>query len=78
MGNDGTDLISPKPTTNNKEKDRQAETNNQKLGINSGEYLFDKQRENGGVDRNQTREGDWEKPAYREPCSNDRNDKTGR
>jgi hypothetical protein len=37
MGHDGSDLISPKPTTNYKEKDRQAEANDQKRRINSAE-----------------------------------------
>ena len=76
MGNDGSDLISSKPTTNHKENDRQAEANDQERSINSAEYLFDKQRENSGVDRNQTREGDWEQPACREQCSNDDDDKS--
>ena len=76
MGNDGSDLISSKPTTNHKENDRQAEANNQERSINSAEYLFDKQRENSGVDRDQTREGDWEEPARREQCSNDDDDKS--
>jgi hypothetical protein len=78
MGNDGSDLISPKPTTNHKEKDRQTEANNQKRSINSAKYIFDKQGENRGVDRNQTREGDWEQPACREQSPNDDDDKTGR
>ena len=78
MGNYGSDLISPKPTTNYKEKDRKAEANNQKRRINSAEYLFNKQRENGGIDRNQTREGDWEQTACGEQCSNDDDDKAGR
>jgi hypothetical protein len=78
MGNDGSDLISSKPTTSHKENDRQAEANNQERSIDSAEYLFDKQRENSGVDRDQTREGDWEEPARREQCSNDDDDKSGR
>jgi hypothetical protein len=78
MGNYGSDLISSKPTTNYKENDRQAEANNQKRRINSAEHLFDKERENSGVDRNQTREGDWEQTACREQCSNDDDDKAGR
>jgi len=78
MGNYGSDLISSKPTTNYKENDRQAEANNQKRRINSAEHLLDKQRENSGVDRNQTREGDWEQTACREQCSNDDDDKAGR
>jgi len=78
MGNYGSDLISSQPTTNYKEHDRQAEANNQKRRINSAEYLFDKQRENSGVNRNQTREGDWEQTACREQCSNDDDDKAGR
>jgi hypothetical protein len=44
MGNDGSDLISSKPTTSHKENDRQAEANNQERSIDSAEYLFDKQR----------------------------------
>ena len=73
-----SDLISPEPTTSHKEKDRQAEANNHKRSINSSEYLFDKQRENSGVDRNQTREGDWEQPTCREQCPHDDDDEAGR
>ncbi len=78
MGNHCSDLISPKPTTSHKEKYRQAEAHNHKRSINSAEYLFNKQRENGGVDRNQTREGDWEQPTSGEQCPNDDDDETGR
>ena len=77
MGNYCSDLISPKPTASHKEKDWQAEANNHKRSINSAEYLFNKQREDSGVDRNQTREGDWEQPTCREQCPNDDDDETG-
>ena len=69
-------MISPKPATNHKDEDRQTEANNQKRITNSAEYLFDEQRKNRGVDREQTREGHWEQPACREQSSNDGNDKT--
>jgi len=42
MGNYGSNLIAPKPTTNQKEKDRQREADSQKRSINSEKYLFDK------------------------------------
>ena len=42
MCNDGSDLISPKPAANDKEKDRQAEANDQERNINSAEYLLNK------------------------------------
>ena len=77
MGNYCSDLISPKPTTSHKEKDRQAEANNHERSVNPAKYLFNKQREDSGVDRNQTRESDWEQPTCREQCPNDDNDQTG-
>jgi len=42
MGNYGFNLISLKPTTNQKEKDRQSEASNQKRSLNTAKYLFDK------------------------------------
>jgi hypothetical protein len=42
MGNYGFDLISPEPGTNQKEKGRQTETQNQKRSVNAAKNLFDK------------------------------------
>ena len=78
MGNYGSDLISSQPTTNYKEHDRQAEANNQKRRINSAEYLFDKQRENSGVDCDQTCESDWKQPAWRKQSPHDCDYQAGR
>jgi hypothetical protein len=77
MGNDGFDLISLKPATNQKEKDRQTEADNQKRSINSAKYLFHKEGEDGGIHRNQTREGDWKQAPHRKERPDDNNDKSG-
>jgi hypothetical protein len=77
MGNYDFDLISLKPATNQKEKDRQTEADNQKRSINSAKYLFDKEGEDGGIYRNQTREGDWEQAPHRKERPDDNNDKSG-
>jgi hypothetical protein len=50
----------------------------QKRSINAAEYLFDKQRKNGGVNRNQTRERDWKQSACGEECPNHHDNETSR